>query len=129
MLVFTSCSEKKIYTKSDMWEMGRAEDPNLELILPKDIASGVQCSAYGSGCISGVVVRVMKMDMIFVEYQSAEQALAFAKTIDAYVVKNWVIDDVVGEPMLEKFVEKAFAKDIQRVRRPSEDSTSKAQDP
>ena len=45
--------------------------------------------------------------MICVEYQKADQALAFGQTIDGYVVKNWLFDQVTGEPILEKFVQKA----------------------
>lgn len=91
-----------------MYKLGKKIDPKLELVLPKDIDSGVKCSQYGTGCLGGVEVKHRDISMIFVEYENSKQSLDFAKTIGAYHIRNWLIDDVQGEPVLEEFVKKAF---------------------
>ncbi len=114
-LILLGCSEENIYTKEELYKMGIKVDPNLKIVLPKDIASGVKCTSYGEGCLRGFEVQHLELSMLFVEFESHEQAKAFAKTINGYVAKNWLIDDVYGEPVLEDFVKKAFgAKLYQR---------------
>ena len=83
-------------------------DPNLEIILPKDMDSGVKCTNYAKGCISGHEIKVRKVIMIAVEYEKEEQACADALRLDQYCKFNWLFDDVHGEPVLEDFVVKAF---------------------
>ena len=70
--------------------------------------SAPKCQDYGEGCKGVFVIKHRNVSMICVEYQSPEQAIRFGQSIDAYIVKNWILDDVSGEPVLEEFVQKAL---------------------
>ena len=107
VLVSCSCSDNH-YTKSEMYKLGVQFDSNLELILPKDMASGIQCSDYGPGCLSGHEIKVRKVTMIAVEFEEEEQACTEALRLDQYCKFNWLFDDIHGEPVLEDFVVRAF---------------------
>jgi hypothetical protein len=111
LLIFTalsilaaSCTKELKYTKEQLFEIARAGDPTLELILPKTMKDGVSCSNYTSGCVSGHTVKIKGIHMIAVEFMHEEEAIVAAKKIRGYYVRNWVLDDVTGEPILEKFV-------------------------
>lgn len=108
LLFLISCSEKKVYDKAELYTMGVKVDPKLEIVLPKDIASGVNCADYGQGCLRGFEVKHRELSMFFIEYDTSENAENFAKTINGYTARNWLIDDAFGEPILEEFVQKAF---------------------
>ena len=41
-------------------------------------------------------------------FETKEQARAEALRIDQYYPRNWVFDDIKGEPLQEAFVKKAF---------------------
>ena len=43
-----------------------------------------------------------------VHFDSEEHARQAAFAIDQFYIRNWVFDDVAGEPVLEDFVKKAF---------------------
>lgn len=118
-LVFAfACSNDEIYTRENLYNMGTKVDPNLKIVLPKDLASGVKCSNYGEGCIRGFEVQHRELSMIFVEYEKPEQAQKFAETVNAYVTRNWLIDDVYGEPVLEDFVKKALKARLVLIKKP-----------
>lgn len=113
ILVFTlaacSCSEKELpnYGNKDLLDMARKGDPDLKLIIPKDISETlVYCSNYNPPCRYGIKAVVKRIEMTALFYEKQEDALKAAKRIKGYVVRNWVLDDVVGEPILERFVVK-----------------------
>lgn len=104
-----SCNDKKEepnYSKEALYKLAQDADPNVTFVLPKSINEGVNCSSYSDGCMSAHIVKVKNIDLIAVEYPSKADAIWAAKKIRAYYVRNWVLDDVRGEPVLEKFVEK-----------------------
>lgn len=91
--------------------MARAADSSITFVLPKSISEGVTCVEYGEGCLSGHTVMVKNLEMIAVEFSSEEQAKNAAIKFRGYYARNWLFDDVSGEPVLEKFVsEKLQAK-------------------
>ena len=105
--------------------MAQKEEPNIELILPDDfmtsgINSGVQCKNYGTGCVKGKKAKIRKVVITVVEFDTAENARTSAKIIDQYYSRNWVFDDVTGEPVLESFVKKVF-----NAKRPALDDQKK----
>lgn len=108
LLLHVGCSGGDTFSKSEIYKLGTAITSDLELVIPKDIASGVTCANYGGGCIAGFEVKHKGLSMIFVEYETHEDAVRFGRPINAFVSKNWVFDDVAGEPVLEDFVRKAF---------------------
>ena len=108
-LFLVSCTKKDpIYTKEDLFFMARDKDPKAELILPSNINEAIDCSEYGEGCHAGHKVMIRGLEMIAVEFDTHENALIAAKSIKAWVARNWLFDDVTGEPVLEKFMIEAF---------------------
>lgn len=86
-------------------------DPSVTVILPRSITEGVQCTDYTEGCISAHIVKIKNLEMIAVEFNSEKEAVLAAKKFRGYYIRNWLLDDVTGEPVLEKFVvEKLEAK-------------------
>jgi hypothetical protein len=108
ILIFSSCSDKNFYEKTDIWHMAVKVEPNVELILPESMDAGIKCSEYGSGCVSAYKLQVRMVQLIVVQFKTEESATAVAKRIEQYHVANWVFDDVRGEPVLEDFVKSAF---------------------
>ncbi len=106
--LFASCTKELKYSKEEMYNKAKAADASTTFILPKSMTEGVHCSDYTEGCISAHIVQVRKLDFIGVEFANEEQAKEAAKKYRGYYVRNWMLDDVTGEPLLEKFVEKAL---------------------
>lgn len=103
-ILAASCTKELKYTKEQLFDMARKGDPTLELVLPKTMNDGINCADYPEGCLSGHMVRVKGLVMIAVEFMTEEQAIFAAKKVKGYYVRNWIFDDVTGEPILEKFV-------------------------
>jgi hypothetical protein len=109
LLIFLGCEKKQMLpNKVDIYNLTTAIDPSFKLIIPKDMNSGIKCADYGDGCQSGYSGTVLQLSMIFVEFDNEANALVAAQKIDGYIFKNWVFDDVTGEPELERFVIKAY---------------------
>jgi len=109
-LCFFSCDKNK-YSEGELWRMAQRADPKIELLIPQDMQSGVQCADYGgeaAGCIMGKRVKLRKVVAIIVQFETQEQARAVAEKYQLYYKYNWVFDDVAGEPVLESFVESVF---------------------
>lgn len=114
LTLFVSCSkeEPKKYTKEEMLSFCTDKDSTCTVILPKSMDQGVHCDDYGDGCIHGHMVKAREMDFIAVEYETPNQARRAAKRYHGFVTRNWLLDDVTGEPVLEKFVTEAFPETV-----------------
>ncbi len=108
LMLFSCSSDNENWSKFKLYEMAKKIEPNVEIILPKDIASGIQCRDYPPGCIRGMRAKLRRVVMIVVEYENEEAAKKAAFHINQFYAKNWVFDDVSGEPVLESFVQQAF---------------------
>lgn len=108
LLLATSCSDDSKYTKEELYKTAIQVDPKLELVLPKDLASGIPTTVYGEGCLRVIQVKHNGLIFILAEYETPQQAKIFGKSIRSFVLRNWVIDDALGEPILERFIRKAF---------------------
>lgn len=112
LLLTFSCSEKEVYTQKELWYMAIEVDPNIELvgIASHEEDRRILCKNYGPGCVKGTGrrIKVKKVEIIAVMFETAEQAKTEALRIDQYYARNWVFDDVKGEPLQEAFVQKAF---------------------
>lgn len=105
-ILSASCTKELKYTKEQLLSLAQSKDSTVTLILPKSISEGVSCNDYPEGCVSAHTVKVQHLDMIAVEFMNEKQAIFAAKKIRGYQLRNWIFDDVVGEPTLVKFVEK-----------------------
>jgi hypothetical protein len=115
LLVLLACSEEKSISKGALYEYVRSHDEGLELLLAESLEAALasdQCKGYGLGCVTSVRAKLKKLEVIFVEMNSEKDAYREALRIDQYQYKNWVIDQVVGEPALEVF----FKEEIKAVR-------------
>lgn len=65
---------------------------------------GVTCAEYGDGCVGAHIVSVSNIEMIAVEFLDEKSAVAASKRLRGYYSRNWLFDDVTGEPSLERFV-------------------------
>ncbi len=107
-ILSASCTKEVRYSKEDLLKKAQAAEPSVQLILPRTINDGISCSAYTEGCVSGHTVKVKDLDLIAVEFMTEEQAKYAAKKIRGYYVRNWIFDDVTGEPLLEEFVSRVL---------------------
>lgn len=103
-ILSASCTKEVKYSKETLLAKAQAVDPTITVILPKSMAEGVTCAEYSEGCLSAHIVRVKNLDLIAVEFMSQGEAILAAKKFRGYYTHNWLLDDVTGEPVLEKFV-------------------------
>lgn len=106
-ILTAACTTKEVkYSKEKLFSMALKADPNMQIILPRSISEGVQCSDYSEGCQSAHTVKIRNLDMIAVEFGTEKEAIYAAKKFRGYYTRNWLLDDVTGEPALEDFVTK-----------------------
>lgn len=102
-----SCSEEKPnYGKEQMLEWARQADPEMKIKVGSMQKTLVDCRDYTPRCVIGyrVVLKELKFNALF--YNDQEKALAAAKRIRGYYARNWVFDEVRGEPVLERLIKK-----------------------
>ena len=108
LILLFSCSNSDTYSQHQLWNMAKKVEPKIEILIPKTINDGVKCSDYEAGCLGGKRVKLRLVVLTVVEFETAQQAEVAARAIGQYYVRNWVLDNVTGEPVLEDFVKKAF---------------------
>ena len=107
LLISCTASEGPTYSRGEMMEMATKGDPNISVVAPKSISHAtVQCSDYTPRCRYGYRIIVKNLEMAVLFYEKPSDALKAAKRIRGYTARNWVLDDVRGEPVLERFVKK-----------------------
>lgn len=110
-ILSASCTKEVKYSKEELYAKAVAADPTTSFVIPKSISQGASCSDYTEGCLSAHIVKVQNLEMIAVEFMTEKEAHYAAKKFRGFYVRNWMLDDVAGEPILEKFVtEKLEAK-------------------
>ncbi len=106
-----SCSDEDkepLYSKIDIMVKVIKADPNAREVLPDTMDQGIHCSDYGPGCVRGYTAQVVGYKMIFVEFKTVKQARNEALRVNQFFSRNWLFDDVRGEPPLEKFFKQVF---------------------
>jgi hypothetical protein len=103
-ILSASCSKEVKYSKEELFSIARRADSSVSFVLPKSVNGGVKCSDYPQGCLSAHTVEIQKLELIAVEFQTEKQAEFAAKKVRGYYTRNWLLDDVTGEPVLERFV-------------------------
>lgn len=94
-----------------MWSIAQKADPSIILVPITDPEKRILCENYPTdGCVigSGKRILVSKVELISVQYETAQQARAAAFKLDQWYAGNWIFDDVTNEPVLESFVQKVF---------------------
>lgn len=116
VLFFVACDERP--SKVDqlkLLEMAREHESDITLIVPKSIDQRlVYCNTYTPACKAGYKVKVKGIVMIALMYDTFEEAYRCARRINGLWFRNWVFDDVQGEPLLERFVKRAFGAQFAR---------------
>lgn len=111
-IFFSSCSESDRYTTTQMWRMAQKVEPNIQLVpIPThETDRRILCENYGEGCIKGSGRRLLvrRVELVAIEFETAELAEKQAQKINQWHAKNWLFDDVTNEPVLESFVQQAF---------------------
>jgi len=110
-LILLSCTDDRPhnYSKEEIFMMAREGDPEVEVIVPKSISESlVNCTDYKPACRYGFRVKIKRIQMVAIYYENQDNALKAATRIRGYVARNWVFDEVKGEPILERFVKKYF---------------------
>ena len=123
-----ACSKKEpIYTKEEMLAMTPMEGPDkVEIVLARDINDAVPCADYGDGCLSAHRLRTRGLGFIAVEFETPAQAESSAKKIYGYTARNWLLDDVDGEPTLERWAEQYLKAKPFNPQKAKEQATSAA---
>lgn len=113
LLLLLACSKKEIIiSKKEMIERALNSGEKIELVIPSNITLGIHCTDYGEGCLGGHTIRVGRLEMIVVEFNSQANAIKAAKAIKGMYMANWVFDDTANEPLLKLFVEKNYGAKI-----------------
>jgi hypothetical protein len=102
-LVMTIACTKKLptYSRQEMYSLVKEGDPSVFVYISED--KKINCYDYKPACNLGFTAKVRGLDMIFLQYDEVEDAKKAAAWLGSYYVRNWVLDDVKGEPILEKF--------------------------
>lgn len=105
-----SCSKEETYTQKELWFMGKKVDPTIELVGITQEDRRILCPNYGPGCVKGTGrrIKVKKVELIAIMFESEKMARQEALRIDQYYARNWVFDDVKGEPILVDFLVKTY---------------------
>lgn len=107
-ILSASCTKELKYNKEELLETIQQARPEARFVLPKSVNEGVDCGNYTEGCLAGHTLKLMNLEMILVEFETEAQAIQGAKKVRGYYARNWIFDDVTGEPVLEKFVEETL---------------------
>lgn len=107
-ILSASCTKELKYSKEELYSKALKADASTTLILPKSMTEGASCTDYSANCLSAHIVRVQNLDFIAVEFLTTEDAIYAAKKFRGVYTRNWMLDDVVGEPKLEKFTMEAL---------------------
>jgi hypothetical protein len=102
--ILSGCTKELKYSKEQLYSKALKADSSVTFVLPKNLTDGVHCTDYTEGCVAGHNVQVRKLDFIAVEFMTEAQAKYAAKKVRGYYSRNWLFDDVAGEPILERFV-------------------------
>jgi hypothetical protein len=110
LTLILSCTKKEhTISKEELLSMGEKVSADISLVVPTGIATKlVDCSLYRPRCIVGYRVKVKLLEFNALMYNNKADAFLSAQTFEGYYSHNWSFDYVVGEPILERFVKKAY---------------------
>lgn len=104
LFIFISCSKETTISREALLEKASEADPELEVMIPPSLDKPlVYCNRYRPPCVAGYKIKIKRLEVTALEYETEKAAYKSAKFIKGYVLHNWVFDDVTGEPILERF--------------------------
>ena len=108
LLLLTGCFEVELkrYSRDEMLGFAKAGDPTMEIKIGAIDKALVDCNDYKVPCRTGYMVIIKRLGLKALHYDSQKEAIKSARRLKTYRSRNWVFDDVVGEPILERFVVK-----------------------
>lgn len=108
LILLSSCSKSPSYTQREFMNAIERADPSAEQVpIPNtEPHRRVICENYGNGCVdgSGRRVRIRKVELIAIMFETEELARKEAERLDQYYVRNWLLDNTRNEPVLIDFV-------------------------
>lgn len=126
----SACSKnEETWGETEMYYMAKEKEPDMELVFlqdsPENAPKRIRCPeefrpgeeeikakfAYpGEGCApgSGKRVKVRMVELILLKYEEKKFACRAAVEIKQWYSRNWLFDNVSGEPVLEDFVQVVF---------------------
>jgi|GEM_PF-4749782 len=89
------------------------KDPTATLLIAESLGEGPACKKgdqdiYGKGCLAAFRAKILGLEVVLVEFDSAENAKATARFLQQWSVKNWLLDEVTGERPLEIFFQESL---------------------
>ena len=127
LLLAAGCSQDKepTYSKDELLAMAPAEGADkVDVVLARDINDAIPCADYGDGCLAAHRFRTRDLSFIAIEFETPTQAESAAKKIYGWTVRNWLLDDVDGEPRLERWAQQYLqAKSFNPVKKKAAESS------
>ena len=121
------CSKKQAltepkYTALEFMALAHEAEPSHE---KAEDALNLSDYAPGVNRLDSTAMRYNRLVFFAVEFDSPTQAMNEAKRLNQYYTRNWLLDRVEGEPILEDYVIKTFKaanpnRKIQRVPKKEE---------
>lgn len=107
VLFFLVSCTSNTYQIDEIYDLVRKGNPTAKAIVSQDLSvSVIKCENYNPPCINAFMIEIEGMNAKFLQYKNEDDAAKAAASIHGFVVRNWALDDVTGEPILEKFVMK-----------------------
>jgi hypothetical protein len=108
-----SCSQPKKISSEIMFAKISKVEGKIQIMSGHDPLFGPQptCKDYDVGCKNVYRMKIKNIPVIYVEFFNFQQAKANAEKLGAYWYYNWMIDDVVEEPLLEAIIKKAYGEE------------------
>ncbi len=113
LLLLLSCfSKEDSFSQAEIWDLisQNSKDAKIVPIANHEIHRRVVCKNYGPGCINGTGKRIAikGIEFLIIRFQSPEKARTEARRINQWYVRDWILDDIKNEPVLEKFMIRTF---------------------
>lgn len=117
LTILIACTKKpEVYSTTEVMDLVLEHSDVSEVFISEHTPElRVICENYGEGCVplSGKRFRLKGVDFLMIQFETPELARAEAKKLNQWVLRNWLLDDVQGEPILE-----SFAQTILKAERP-----------
>lgn len=110
VLILASCSKKEPrYSVTQIMNIVTSEAAGAQEVFIADFQQELRviCENYGEGCVgNGKRLRIRGVDLLMIEFANTRAARQEALKLHQWYVRNWLLDDVTNEPILESFVKR-----------------------